>query len=487
MTLAAERSTTPRGGAAASALAWLGLGILALAGLWLLIGAWEEGLSGGRDFVQDYAAIVKIGQGRDPYEPYNDVTQELFGGPPHRGPLYSFHAPSSLPLLIWLLPVARVWGYPGALLAWGVVSLAALWIVCWLTLRALGMPRPAVAGLLAALALVTLPSIRECFEEGQLNVAVVAGMVGCWAFRRTGHSGIGGLLLGAAFALKPIPGLFFAYYAWRRDWRLLVAAVATVAVLSLVGVGLSGLEGARLWATVNYPSHAEVWPGYPDNSSIRGFFTRIFGPSEWRPRPRFPVAYLSMLLWAAGGGLLTLGALLAARAGGRGASPGSLGARHLGLLRPAPLPRDDPRGDLEIAVLTVLTLLVTPIVWPHYYVVLVMPVAVVAAYLGRRMLGRPAGVASRCLSTDFDPGLAPTGAGPPTPMPDRRRQLMPAIALLVLGLAVAVLATAHYVEPFRGVGGQQLAALLAVYGASLAALGWSARDQGRVANPAATT
>ena len=80
------------------------------AGAWLLLAAWEEGLSGGRDFVQDYAAVVKIGQGRNPYEPYNDVTQELFGGPPHRGPLYSFHAPSSLPLLIWLLPFATALG-----------------------------------------------------------------------------------------------------------------------------------------------------------------------------------------------------------------------------------------------------------------------------------------------------------------------------------------------------------------------------------------
>ena len=144
--------------------------------------------------------------------------------------------------------------------------------------------------MLLALALIVLPAIRECFEEGQLNVVVAAGMVGCWAARRSGRSGLAGVLLGVAFALKPIPGLFFLYYAWRRDWRLLLAAGATVVALSVVGVGLSGLEGARLWATVNYPSHAEVWPGYPDNASVRGYFTRIFGPSDWRPRPRIPAA-----------------------------------------------------------------------------------------------------------------------------------------------------------------------------------------------------
>ena len=59
-----------------------GLVLLALTGVWLLVGAWREGLSGGRDFVQDYAAIIKIGEWRNPYEPYNDVTLALFGGPP---------------------------------------------------------------------------------------------------------------------------------------------------------------------------------------------------------------------------------------------------------------------------------------------------------------------------------------------------------------------------------------------------------------------
>lgn len=480
------------GGPTSGALVWIGLAILALAGAWLLIAAWEEGMSGGRDFVQDYAAVVKIGQGRNPYEPYNDVTQELFGGPPHRGPLYSFHAPSSLPLLIWLLPFAKLWGYPGAFLAWGTVSLLALWSICWLTLRALRLPGSTVAGLLAALALIVLPAIRESFEEGQLNVVVAAGMVGCWAARRAGRSGLAGVLLGAAFALKPIPGLFFLYYAWRRDWRLLVAAGLTVAVLSVVGVGLSGLEGARLWATVNYPSHAGVWPGYPDNASVRGFFTRIFGPSDWRPRPRYPLPYASMLLWVASGALLTVLAIRAAQGGNRRSDPGSqrsaLDVALWGLASPPPLAKDDPRGDLEVAVLTILTLLVTPIVWPHYYVVLVMPIAVLAVYLGRLVLdGSTRSTGHAFLENEPDAALVAPAAGVAGPAPpyDRRRRVLPLLALLLVALASAVLASAQYVEPYRGVGGQQLLMLLALYGASLVALAWSARGQGRGVNPEA--
>jgi hypothetical protein len=463
MTVAADRPVAQAGGTASAVLVWLGLAILALAGGWLLLGAWDEGVSGGRDFVQDYAAVVKIGQWRNPYEPYNDVTQQLFGGPPHKGELYSFHAPSSLPLLMWLLPFAWVGGYVGAFLAWGVVSLLALWAVCWLTLDILKAPRPILAGLLAALALVTLPAVRQSFEEGQLNVVVAAGMVGCWAARRKGHSGLAGVLLGCAFALKPIPGLFFLYYAWRRDWRLLAFGAGTVAALSLIGVMLAGFSGSWLWATVNYPSHANVWPGYPDNASVRGFFTRIFGPSEWRPRPPIPLPFVSMLLWMLSGGLLTLMALVAAGVTLRKLLP--------------PVERDEPRGDLEVAVLTILGLLVTPIVWPHYYVVLAMPVAIIATYLGRLILD----------GSVHDPtviGVAASDTGGRSSTYDRRRRILPTVALIILGVSTVLLAPFHYVEPFAGVGGRQLIALLALYLAALITLGWSARAQGRGVNPA---
>jgi alpha-1,2-mannosyltransferase len=424
--------------------AWAVLSLAAVFGAWRLVGAWSEGMSSGHDFVQDYAAIVKIAAGRNPYEPYNDVTQQLFGGPPHRGKLYSFHAPSSLPFFLWLLPFHWAAGYPGAFVAWGVASLLGLWAVCWLTLRVLGAPRPALAGALGALALVSLPPIRENFEEGQLNVLVMAGVVGCWAAQRAGRSALGGVLLAAAFALKPIPGLFFLYYLWRRDWRLLASAAVTLGVLSVIGVALSGIDGAWLWATVNYPDHAAVWPGYPDNASVRGFFTRIFGPSEWRPRPRYPLPYAAMAFTLASGVALALLAWLAAR-------------------RPASLPH---RPDLEVAALSLLTLLVTPIVWPHYYVVLVMPVALVATTLVR-LLRPPATLA---MATSEKAPIGRAGRAMSWPV---------AAALVALAGACALLATAHYVEPFRGVGGQQLAALLAVFAVSLLTLRWS-RSAGAV-------
>jgi len=286
-------------------------------------------------------------------------------------------------------------------------------------------------------------------------------------------------MLGAAFALKPIPGLFFLYFLWRREWRLVAVAGLTLVVLSAIGVALSGIEGAWLWATVNYPSHASVWPGYPDNGSVRGFFTRIFGPSDWK-RPLYPLAYASMVLWVVGGAALTGFALLAARpwleprrAGlarevGRVTSAnGSSALVASGAQSQTAVGSDVGSGvrlaadDLEIAVLTVLSLLVTPIVWPHYYVVLVMPIAVSAVALAQIVVHR-----------NRQGGLDSRSPGPSSSHGSRR--LLAGLALTALAIGTVVLSTAHYVEPYAGNGGQQLSALVLVFGASLAALWWTA-------------
>jgi hypothetical protein len=114
-----------------------------------------------------------------------------------------------------------------------------------------------------------------------------------------------------------------------------------------------------------------------------------------------------------------------------------------------------------------------------------MPVAAIAFYLGRLVLdGSVRDSADEHAPLDVPATSPVSGQAGEDRAYDRRRRVLPTLGLLILGLASAVLATAHYVEPFRGVGGQQLLALLALYAASLIALGWSVRAQGRGVNAA---
>jgi hypothetical protein len=269
--------------------------------------------------------------------------------------------------------------------------------------------RPVLLGTLSGLALIILPPIWENFAEGQLNPLVALGIVAMWALYRRGHRVAAGVCLGLAFGLKPVPGLFFLYYLWRREWRLLFAAGGALALLNLAGLGLAGVEGVLHYFTINYPSHAIFWTGYPDNASLTGFFTRLFGPIpyDW-PKPLYPIPGATPILTVLGATLLA--GLVWAQSRGR--------------------ERGEETLDLELVAISILSLLVAPYIWPHYYIFLVAPVAVVVR------------------------NLVP---------PDRIWGRQRFVVLGVLGVAVTVMLNAHWTEPPRGVGTLQLSALLAFY------------------------
>ncbi|MCC7371936.1 MAG: DUF2029 domain-containing protein [Chloroflexi bacterium] len=335
------------------------LAVLALVGVWNLYTALSTSPWVWHDFAQDYIAAEDALAGQNPFRPQNDRLGELFGvRPPDKEPAYSFHPPTTIPFFLPLAPLP----YPVAFWAWAAFQLVCLWGIVELTARALGHRLSLPLGIVVTLALVALWPVRESFVEGQLNVPVAAGIVGCWYALRVGRPGLAGVALALAVALKPLAGLFVLWVLWRREWRLFFSALATGAVFAVVGAALSGVQGTLDYVTTAYPLHAALWPGYQDNASPQGLFTRLFGPSDWRPRPPYPIPGLSRALtlgsWAVAVGLLFW---------------------RIGWRRP-----DAERLNREFAALGATMLLVTPIIWPHYYAVLLAPVAVFVADLWRR-------------------------------------------------------------------------------------------------------
>jgi hypothetical protein len=249
--------------------------------------------------------------------------------------------------------------------------------------------------------------------------------VACWYALRTGRPVLAGVALALAVALKPLAGLFVLYALWRREWRLLIASSVALTLITLAGIGLAGIDGTRTYVTTAYPSHAALWPGYWDNASPQGLFTRLFGDGSgrnvWR-RPPYPTPFLSTALtlatWALAVGLLFW---------------------RMGWRRPSL-----KRLNLDFAGLGATMLLVTPIIWPHYFVVLVAPVAVFADELVRRRAW---------------------------------------IWLGIMAIAIAILWVPRDVWPARGMGNIQLPALLALYAVALACL-WR-RDDGETLLPTA--
>src|SRR5262249_173325 len=174
--------------------------------------------------------------------------------------------PVTIPFFLPLAPLP----YAVAFTIWDLVQLGCLWLIVDLTARALGRRLSSLLGLAVALALVALWPIRESFVEGQLNIPVAAGIVGCWYALRTRRPVLAGVGLALAVALKPLAGLFVLWALWRLQWRLLFAAGATLALFGMVGMALSGVQGTIDYVTLAYPMHAELWPPYKDNASPQG-------------------------------------------------------------------------------------------------------------------------------------------------------------------------------------------------------------------------
>lgn len=110
-------------------------------------------------------------------------------------------------------------------------------------------PRRPATGVEAASAPVLLPLLLSViwifsnFEHLQVNISILGLTLGGLVLHRSGRDIRGGLLIGAAAALKVMPVLFLPYFVWRRRWRAAAGVAAGTALLSGISVLVQGWAG----------------------------------------------------------------------------------------------------------------------------------------------------------------------------------------------------------------------------------------------------
>lgn len=308
--------------------------------------------SGPIDFLVYYQAAAALNAGRSPY------------GVP--GFIYPPAFATMLRPLALLPP-----GIAAAL--WFLLSLGSLLLSVRLLLGVARIPRSPLARWTGALFCLS-PPVVYTLVLGQINLVLLALFASALALGlRAPSTGARearvGLLLGCAAAIKVYPAaLGLALLASRR----IKAAVAMFlgALLFTLGDVLigGGIPGAATYLSAILPRLSESFSPLPDNQSLQAVLARVFSTQEFsytiiadRFLLRVPALLESPTLLRAGTavGVGTI-ALLTLFGIGR------LGTR-----------RATGEGfAVALSLMLAALVIVTPIVWDHYYVLLAVPLAV---------------------------------------------------------------------------------------------------------------
>jgi hypothetical protein len=314
-----------------------------------------------RDFFQEWGSARSYFDGEPVYTPV-ELTAERYLGVQRgsAGTCYidlNAHPP---PAVLLALPLGLL-SFGDAFVVWNALSLGALAASAWLVLRQL---RPRLSAWLlppTAAVLIAGQPFWHQMVQGQLNLILLLLLTGAWAADRSGRSAWAGTLIGVATAVKLFPGLLVLYFVVRRRWRAAGWAAAAALGCTALTAAVLGPATYRSYFLEVLP-HTSAFQTAWTNCSLTGLCFKLFSPDKKWPMVDIEplvqsraLAYLSAA--AAAAVVLAVFAALACRARSREA------------------------GDLAFTLAVVGMLLVSPITWDHYFLLLLLPIAVLGAGL----------------------------------------------------------------------------------------------------------
>lgn len=312
-----------------------------------------------QDFFQDWASARNWWEGIGVYAPHSLTVPRYLHTEFDRlaeGKQYAIvatvkinaHPPSSV---LFYLPFALL-PYQPSFFLWNLLSVVCLAWALWMLARELKFrASPWHLVWLAPLAVFGGP-LFENMIFGQSSTVILALVVMAWYAQRRGWPITEGCCLGAAAAFKLFPLALLIIPLGTRRWRSLSAGIGTV----VFAVGLSVLLfGNQIWSeyTKCGLSEAVIWGDLWPNASLSGFWRKLFvsqnkamAVGDWFSPTGFWVGYSATCALV---GLVSLG-LVAWRGRNR-----------------------DLDGSYAVGIGAML--LLSPTCWPNYFLILLLPAA----------------------------------------------------------------------------------------------------------------
>jgi len=298
------------------------------------------------DFYVYYSAGLAFCRGHNVYELDAEAWGNLGGFPgvpddiipyPYRYPPFFYVGMAPFTLLRPRL----------AATVWASVSGLALIGSAWLLSRTFHTPHSeAVMLVLLGLSVPALATLHV----GQVTALVLLCLALTLYAHKKNRPVWAGLALGTAILLKLIPIALVAYMFWRRQFKVVLAAMLLVVVAILVSLLLTDLDDYASYTRLALAlGRADTLTTTPPNQSLGGFIGRFswFLPSD--PALYLPVIYVFSLCFVIATILLCW-------------PPGDFAHR---------LP-------LEFGLVVVTLQLITPFAWLHQLVLLLIPLSVLA-------------------------------------------------------------------------------------------------------------
>lgn len=244
------------------------------------------------DFPNYYFGGQRLWDDRPVYEPLADEVQQSFA-------IADYDTyPADPPVTVVVMSPFSALGYSAAWYTWSAISVALFVLSMWLVARELDLA-PGVAVAISIGSLVTTPA-RFLFARNHVEtIVLLAGVLG-WIALRRGSSTWAGRWFAVATAIKMFPGMWLLGVL-RRDRRAGLVGLILAGGALLVAAAVVGGDNTSAFISDVIP-RSRLWYGSLGNYSLVSFGTALVGRwlgwvlmalgivvlvpiFLWRPRP----------------------------------------------------------------------------------------------------------------------------------------------------------------------------------------------------------
>ena len=305
----------------------------------------------GKDFFRQWISVRSYGAGESVYPELSEAVAQHHVAP-YVGLIPHNTNPPACSLLA--LPIAQR-DFTRSLIWWNVFSLICLAVSVWLICRdPAGAHSPWIFLPVTTLLLLSRP-LAEQTHMGQLSLVLLVLLTIAWAAEQKDWQGVSGAVVGLAIAIKLFPGLLLVHFLARRNWVAVISCAVAFGLVNLVCGLLFDFECFRIYVVDVLPGMQQYFDGWM-NASLKGFCTKLFDPQSGHVHPLWNRPVLGWWLYFGGSSLIVI--LLVIR------SWRASGGRD---------------QQLVVGTYVVAMLLLSPVTWDHYYLLLILPLGMLWA------------------------------------------------------------------------------------------------------------